>query len=77
MNPLDILNCLSTCFSPSARLPMKSQIYCFQVENILVIGHSSCGGIQALMSMQDDADSRFDYATFDSVFSVLMASSID
>ncbi|XP_042939092.1 beta carbonic anhydrase 5, chloroplastic-like isoform X1 [Carya illinoinensis] len=58
MNPLDILNCLSTCFSPSARLPMKSQIYCFQVENILVIGHSSCGGIQALMSMQDDADSR-------------------
>ncbi|KAG6644430.1 beta carbonic anhydrase 5, chloroplastic-like isoform X3 [Carya illinoinensis] len=29
-----------------------------EVENILVIGHSSCGGIQALMSMQDDADSR-------------------
>nr|POF07628.1 beta carbonic anhydrase 5, chloroplastic [Quercus suber] len=29
-----------------------------EVENILVIGHSSCGGIQALMSMQDDVDSR-------------------
>ncbi|XP_041021729.1 beta carbonic anhydrase 5, chloroplastic-like isoform X1 [Juglans microcarpa x Juglans regia] len=29
-----------------------------EVENILVIGHSSCGGIQALMSMQDDADSK-------------------
>ncbi|XP_065634136.1 beta carbonic anhydrase 5, chloroplastic isoform X2 [Quercus suber] len=29
-----------------------------EVENILVIGHSSCGGIQALMSMQDDVDAR-------------------
>ncbi|KAM3682474.1 hypothetical protein ACB098_12G076400 [Castanea mollissima] len=29
-----------------------------EVENILVIGHSTCGGIQALMSMQDDVDSR-------------------
>ncbi|KAK9270145.1 hypothetical protein L1049_025721 [Liquidambar formosana] len=28
-----------------------------EVENILVIGHSSCAGIQALMSMQDDVDS--------------------
>ncbi|KAK4799259.1 hypothetical protein SAY86_024624 [Trapa natans] len=27
-----------------------------QVENILVIGHSCCGGIQALMSMQDVSD---------------------
>jgi carbonic anhydrase len=27
------------------------------VENILVIGHSRCGGIRALMSMQDEADS--------------------
>jgi len=25
-----------------------------QVENILVIGHSCCGGIRALMSMEDD-----------------------
>lgn len=29
-----------------------------QVENILVIGHSRCGGIRALMSMQDEANSR-------------------
>ncbi|KAK4401828.1 Beta carbonic anhydrase 5, chloroplastic [Sesamum angolense] len=29
-----------------------------EVENILV-GHSCCGGIKALMSLQDDADSRF------------------
>ncbi|KAK7328103.1 hypothetical protein VNO77_22199 [Canavalia gladiata] len=28
------------------------------VENILVIGHSCCGGIHALMSMQDDADEK-------------------
>ncbi|KAB1203907.1 Carbonic anhydrase, chloroplastic [Morella rubra] len=30
-----------------------------EVENILVVGHSSCGGIQALMSMQDEAASSF------------------
>ncbi|KAA0065088.1 hypothetical protein IC582_006359 [Cucumis melo] len=31
-----------------------------EVENILVIGHSSCAGIQSLMSMQDNAtDSSF------------------
>ncbi|XP_028112509.1 beta carbonic anhydrase 5, chloroplastic-like isoform X4 [Camellia sinensis] len=29
----------------------------FEVENILVIGHSCCGGIRALMSMQDDVNS--------------------
>ncbi|KAF8411372.1 hypothetical protein HHK36_003921 [Tetracentron sinense] len=28
-----------------------------EVENILVIGHSCCGGIRALMSMQDEVDS--------------------
>ncbi|MBA0837117.1 hypothetical protein Goarm_009297, partial [Gossypium armourianum] len=28
-----------------------------QVENILIIGHSCCGGIQTLMSMQDNSDS--------------------
>lgn len=28
-----------------------------EVENILVIGHSCCGGIQALMSMEDDQSS--------------------
>ncbi|KAH7575560.1 hypothetical protein ACOSP7_004743 [Xanthoceras sorbifolium] len=30
-----------------------------KVENILVIGHSCCGGIRALMSMQDEEDSSF------------------
>ncbi|XP_057977026.1 beta carbonic anhydrase 5, chloroplastic isoform X2 [Malania oleifera] len=30
-----------------------------EVENILVIGHSCCGGIKALMSMQDEVDLRF------------------
>lgn len=30
-----------------------------KVENILVIGHSCCGGIRALMSMQDDANASF------------------
>ncbi|CAL9167110.1 unnamed protein product [Musa hybrid cultivar] len=29
-----------------------------EVENILIVGHSRCGGIQALMSMKDNADSR-------------------
>ncbi|RZB69611.1 Beta carbonic anhydrase 6, mitochondrial isoform B [Glycine soja] len=28
-----------------------------QVENILVIGHSSCAGIEALMNMQEDVES--------------------
>ncbi|XP_054804294.1 beta carbonic anhydrase 5, chloroplastic-like [Prosopis cineraria] len=30
-----------------------------KVENIIVIGHSCCGGIRALMSMQDDANASF------------------
>lgn len=30
-----------------------------QVENLLVIGHSCCGGIKALMSLQDEIISRF------------------
>ncbi|GAV64155.1 Pro_CA domain-containing protein, partial [Cephalotus follicularis] len=30
-----------------------------EVENILVIGHSCCGGIRALMTMRDEADSSF------------------
>ncbi|XP_050377041.1 beta carbonic anhydrase 5, chloroplastic-like isoform X4 [Argentina anserina] len=29
----------------------------FEVENIFVIGHSSCAGIETLMTMQDDGDS--------------------
>ncbi|XP_040365807.1 beta carbonic anhydrase 5, chloroplastic isoform X5 [Rosa chinensis] len=31
----------------------------FEVENIFVIGHSSCAGIETLMTMQDDGDSSF------------------
>lgn len=30
-----------------------------QVENLLIIGHSCCGGIKALMSLQDEVISRF------------------
>ncbi|XP_038715701.1 beta carbonic anhydrase 5, chloroplastic-like isoform X3 [Tripterygium wilfordii] len=30
-----------------------------EVEHILVVGHSSCAGIQALMSMEDDVGSSF------------------
>ncbi|XP_030500078.2 beta carbonic anhydrase 5, chloroplastic isoform X1 [Cannabis sativa] len=30
-----------------------------EVENILVIGHSRCGGIETLMSMQDELNSSF------------------
>ncbi|XP_017621542.1 beta carbonic anhydrase 5, chloroplastic isoform X4 [Gossypium arboreum] len=29
-----------------------------EVENVFIIGHSCCGGIRALMSMQDKAESR-------------------
>ena len=33
-----------------------------KVENILVLGHSSCAGIQGLMIMEDDAiNSRFHF----------------
>ncbi|GMP86860.1 hypothetical protein CsSME_00039483 [Camellia sinensis var. sinensis] len=35
-----------------------------EVENILVIGHSCCGGICALMSMQDDVNSRDIFFSF-------------
>jgi carbonic anhydrase len=41
------------------------------VGNILVFGHSSCAGIQTLMSMQDDVDSRFGYTIMVSIKSVL------
>ncbi|XP_039038005.1 beta carbonic anhydrase 5, chloroplastic-like isoform X2 [Hibiscus syriacus] len=30
-----------------------------EVENILIVGHSCCSGIRALMSLQDEADSSF------------------
>ncbi|KAF5949202.1 hypothetical protein HYC85_015159 [Camellia sinensis] len=33
-----------------------------EVENILVIGHGCCGGIRALMSMQDDVNSSYTYS---------------
>lgn len=40
------------CFTRQFNAPM-------QVKNILVTGHSCCGGIRALMSMNDEADSRY------------------
>ncbi|KAJ8447452.1 hypothetical protein Cgig2_019446 [Carnegiea gigantea] len=37
---------------------LEFSVNTLQVENILVIGHSCCGGIRALMSMEDEDDSR-------------------
>lgn len=37
---------------------MEFSVNTLLVENILVIGHSCCGGIRALMSMEDEDDSR-------------------
>lgn len=36
----------------------QSFAWSLQVENILVVGHSCCGGIRALMSMEDEMNSR-------------------
>ncbi|CAN1332312.1 Beta carbonic anhydrase 5, chloroplastic [Linum perenne] len=35
-----------------------------KVQNILVVGHSRCGGIRALMSMHDDVETRSVTSTF-------------
>ncbi|KAK9677421.1 hypothetical protein RND81_11G142200 [Saponaria officinalis] len=37
---------------------LEFSVNALEVENILVIGHSRCGGIRALMSMEDEEDSR-------------------
>ncbi|CAN7132749.1 unnamed protein product [Brassica rapa subsp. narinosa] len=37
---------------------LEFSVNTLNVENILIIGHSRCGGIQALMSMQGEGDSR-------------------
>ncbi|XP_056865672.1 beta carbonic anhydrase 5, chloroplastic-like isoform X2 [Raphanus sativus] len=37
---------------------LQFSVNTLEVENILVVGHSRCGGIQALMSMEDEGDSR-------------------
>ncbi|KAF8046459.1 hypothetical protein N665_3675s0006 [Sinapis alba] len=37
---------------------LEFSVNTLNVENILVIGHSRCGGIQALMGMQGEGDSR-------------------
>ncbi|CAE6161496.1 unnamed protein product [Arabidopsis arenosa] len=37
---------------------LEFSVNTLNVENILVIGHSRCGGIQALMKMEDEVDSR-------------------
>ncbi|KAF9602352.1 hypothetical protein IFM89_026779 [Coptis chinensis] len=36
---------------------LEFSVNSLEVENIFVIGHSCCGGIRALMSMQDEVDS--------------------
>lgn len=38
---------------------LEFSVNTLEVQNILVVGHSCCGGIRALMSMPDEADSRF------------------
>lgn len=38
---------------------LEFSVNTLKVENILVIGHSRCGGIRALMSMDDETDSSF------------------
>uniref|UniRef100_A0A804MNY7 Carbonic anhydrase n=1 Tax=Zea mays TaxID=4577 RepID=A0A804MNY7_MAIZE len=38
---------------------LEFAINTLEVENVLVVGHSRCGGIQALMSMKDDSTSGF------------------
>ncbi|XP_021860769.1 beta carbonic anhydrase 5, chloroplastic [Spinacia oleracea] len=44
---------------PETKAALEFSVNTLQVENILVIGHSRCGGIRALMSMQDEEeDSR-------------------
>ncbi|XP_071692549.1 beta carbonic anhydrase 5, chloroplastic-like isoform X2 [Rutidosis leptorrhynchoides] len=39
---------------------LEFSVNTLEVENILVTGHSCCGGIRALMSMEDEEKSRFD-----------------
>ncbi|XP_077212777.1 beta carbonic anhydrase 5, chloroplastic-like [Tasmannia lanceolata] len=39
------------------RAALEFAVNTLEVENIFVIGHSRCGGIRALMSMQDEVDS--------------------
>lgn len=42
-----------------AKYPVLKQLCSFvQVPNVLVVGHSRCGGIQALMSMKSKKDDR-------------------
>ncbi|CAJ2648911.1 unnamed protein product [Trifolium pratense] len=38
---------------------LEFSVNTLQVENILVIGHSCCGGIRALMGMEDDGNTSF------------------
>ncbi|KAL0802625.1 hypothetical protein Bca101_057801 [Brassica carinata] len=50
-NPSHILN-----FQPGEDFEIRNMVPVFdKVENILVIDHSRCGGIEALMSTEDDA----------------------
>ncbi|XP_044508219.1 beta carbonic anhydrase 5, chloroplastic-like isoform X2 [Mangifera indica] len=55
----NVANMVPPCESgPSeTNAALEFAVNSLQVENILVIGHSRCGGIRALMSMQDEANS--------------------
>ncbi|XP_044487953.1 beta carbonic anhydrase 5, chloroplastic-like isoform X1 [Mangifera indica] len=57
----NVANMVPPCESgPSeTNAALEFAVNSLQVENILVIGHSRCGGIRALMSMEDEADSSF------------------
>ncbi|ESR47079.1 Beta carbonic anhydrase 5 [Citrus sinensis] len=54
-----VIACADSRNGPSeTNAALEFAVNTLEVQNILVIGHSDCGGIQALMRMQDDVDSR-------------------
>ncbi|KAJ4716796.1 Carbonic anhydrase [Melia azedarach] len=57
----NVANMVPTCESgPSeTNAALEFAVNSLKVENILVVGHSRCGGIRALMSMEDEVDSSF------------------
>ncbi|TYH72261.1 hypothetical protein ES332_D05G242100v1 [Gossypium tomentosum] len=55
-----VIACADSRKGPSeTNAALEFAVKTLQVENILIIGHSCCGGIQTLMSMQDNSDSSF------------------
>ncbi|GKA79110.1 beta carbonic anhydrase 5, chloroplastic isoform X2, partial [Tanacetum coccineum] len=59
-NQLSIEVCLC-CYNRPCEIndALEFSVNALQVENILVTGHSRCGGIHALMSMDDEDNSSF------------------